>query len=126
MSIWGKIFGTQKVIDGVMKGADKLVYTDQEKKETFERLLTLYEPFKLAQRLLAVIYSVPFVLIHFVCFIGEMINIALGNDYGIFKPVMEINNETLGLPCLTILGFYFAGGCFEGVVRARAKKNESN
>ncbi|QZI90438.1 hypothetical protein MYOV003v1_p0114 [Vibrio phage 207E48.1] len=50
LSAIGGIFSPDKLIDKVSRGVDKLVYTDEEKSNTFERMLRLYEPFKIAQR----------------------------------------------------------------------------
>ena len=52
----GKLFGSDKVIgkavDGVYNGVDKLFYTDEEKADNWRLAMKVYEPFKLAQRLI--------------------------------------------------------------------------
>ena len=128
MGIWGTIFGSDKVIekttDGVYNGIDMAFYTDEEKaiamqkkQEFYIKILKAYEPFKVAQRFLALIYSIPYVSIIV---------------YGVvMKDAVLVNsiNDALGLQTIIILGFYFGGGAFEGVVKAKvetfSKKEDS-
>lgn len=119
MSFIGRLFGSEKVIeksvDGLYNGIDMSFYTEEEqaialqkKQEFYVDLLKAYEPFKLAQRFLALIYSIPYVSIVVYCIIAnDMARLASAND-------------ALGLQNLIILGFYFGGGAFEGVIRAKA------
>ena len=120
MGIFGKIFGSDKVIekttDGIYNGIDMLVYSDEEKaiamqkkQEFYIKILKAYEPFKVAQRFLAFIYSIPYVSIVV---------------YGVvMKDAVLVNsiNDALGLQTIIILGFYFGGGAFEGIVRAKVE-----
>ena len=62
MAFWSKLFGSDKIISAGINTIDKIVYTDEEKADNKLSLLKLYEPFKLAQRLLAVIYSIPYAI----------------------------------------------------------------
>ena len=131
MSIWGKLFGSDKavggIVDGVYNGVDALVFTPQEKAERFERLLKLYEPFKLAQRLLALLVGIPFVFIHTLAGLAWFTSIFMVTDevYMVFLErlgeLMTFNNATLGTPFSIIIGFYFAGGMVEGGIKAFRK-----
>lgn len=119
MGIFSTLFGNsdvvKKTVDGVYNGADMLVYTAEEqaiarqkKQEFYIKLLSAYEPFKLAQRLLAMLYSIPYVTIVVYCIVvNDVSRLASAND-------------ALGLQNLIILGFYFGGGAFEGIIRAKA------
>lgn len=125
MNFLGKLFGSTDVIkqaaDGIYHGVDKAVYTDEEKAEGFLALLKGYEPFKLAQRLLALVVSIPYVLVWLLCafmltwagFAEPAAGKALEEAA---RTLGELNNQTLGTPIALVLGFYFGGGALEGVV----------
>lgn len=117
MSILKTLFGKDKIVDSIINGADSIIYTEEEKKENFKSFLTLYEPFKVAQRYLAVIFSVPFVVLH----IGAYsLRIAFWDNQPLqdaVKVIQDDMNESLGLPVALIIGFYFAGGAAEGVAK---------
>lgn len=130
MGIFSKIFGTDDVIkkaaDGIYNGIDKLVYTDEEKADMrlkaaqqFLKLLKAYEPFKLAQRLLALTFAIPYVavwIISAILFIIGALVPELSNAIDASRELAKMNNETLGTPVAIILAFYFSGGMLEGVV----------
>ena len=109
--IFGKMFGSDKVIDGAMRGIDALVFTDEEKAkmsitkgELKIKLLQSYEPFKLAQRYLALIFSGLFVA----AFITALVLALLDMSY---QPVLDIvESFSLGYIILAIVTFYFGGG----------------
>lgn len=71
MSIWGTLFNSgntlSKVTDAVINTGDKLVLTDEERLDYKQKymlfmptLLKSYEPFKIAQRILAIWFSLLF------------------------------------------------------------------
>lgn len=125
MAIWGKLFGSDKVIEAGIRAGDAVWFTDEEKSEWRLRLLKAYEPFRIAQRWLAVITSAPFVALHCVAalhvFAAGWIGGPLGKQvHEAALNVMELNTDTLGIPVAVILGFYFAGGAFEGALRAKS------
>ena len=58
-----------KTVDGIYNGIDKAFYTDEEKAEALQKqvdtklkLLPLFEPFKLAQRVIAISFTINFIL----------------------------------------------------------------
>ncbi len=115
-----KIFGSSKVIDSSMNAIDKVFYTDEEKAENKANLLKLYEPFKLAQRLLALTFTIPFVTVFLVAAIGFF---CFGADKEAALTIMKWNVDTLGEPVFWIMIFYFAGGASEGLIaKYRTKK----
>ena len=103
MSWFGKLFGTEKVINKGVDMLDNAFYTDQEKAQAHIQLLKAYEPFKLAQRLLAAIVVPPWVLGQILCF-------GLGFTDIDTSKATEVLDGKLGMAALTILGFYFMGG----------------
>ena len=121
MSFFG-LFQSKKVVDGVVNGIyngiDKMNYTDEEKKDNHKVFLKLYEPFKVAQRYLAVIFSIPFVFLHTLLFGMRTFLYSDDGAQSALKVIQGDLNESLGLIVLTIVGFYFAGGTIEGGIRA--------
>jgi len=119
MNIIGKLFGSQKVIDAGISGIDKAFYTAEEKAEDRLKaapwkiaLLKAYEPFKVAQRLLALIFSVPYVSAWCVTF-------AL-SCYGMnIEPQLELLTGDIAKIVWTIIGFYFLGGFAESIGKAK-------
>lgn len=105
MSLLDTLFGSSKVVEKGTDMLDNAFYTDQEKAEGHIKLLSAYEPFKLAQRLLAMIVVPPWVLANFICFAIWLIN----PEYNI-EPAMSILNEKLGIAAIAIVAFYFSGG----------------
>ena len=134
MGFWGRLFGSENVIskaaDGIYKGVDKAWYTDEEKAEGFLNLLKAYEPFKLAQRLLALTVALPYVAVWLLCALMIVVSAFVDPAYGkqieeASRLLGELNNDTLGTPVALVLSFYFAGGALEGVVsRFKEKKSK--
>jgi len=102
MSILGKLFGNSKAISAITNGVDKLVYTEQERVENFQKALKLYEPFKIAQRLLALTFSIPYALAWIITFIMSF-NIDVTEQ-------LKLLSGTMGNIVLAIVAFYFLGG----------------
>ncbi len=112
-----KIFGSTKVINAGISGIDKAIYSAEEKADYHLKFLSAYEPFKLAQRLLALLvvstYLFVFLLASVLMVVGGIFN------YDLYitttTELMKLNNETLGWPVITILAFYFAGGTVNSI-----------
>lgn len=68
MSFFGKLFGTDKAIEKGFDLADKAFFTDEERAEAKAKVLTAYEPFKLAQRYFMMIVTLPYMLAWFCLF----------------------------------------------------------
>lgn len=139
MGIFSKLFSSsstvQDVTKSVMSGVDKVWYTDEEKAEGFITLLKSYEPFKLAQRYIALIITIPYVLtwvlVALMYAIGgfvspEAIEGQLSYSQHITQSANalgELSHETFSVPVSLVLGFYFGGGALEGVInKFRGKK----
>ena len=103
----GKIFGSKDVISSAMNGIDAIVFTDQERAELKIKLLKQYEPFKIAQRYIAVIFSLSYV---FAFLLALVFNIVGWEIKGILDIVKEFS---IGYIVLAIVSFYFSGGAIE-------------
>ena len=124
-----RLFGSENLVQAAVDTGDALVYTKEERAKGFERLLQLYEPFKIAQRFLALIVGIPYVTIHLICVIIWLFNMLLieSNEQYILMTdrlvaVMTAHNEALFTPFCVIVGFYFFGGAGEGIARAVTAK----
>ena len=108
MGIWANIFGSSKVIDAGINGLDKIVYTDEEKADAKQAFLKLYEPYKLAQRILMMIIAIPYVICTFILF-------TLSFFMGVAAQ-QEILAGDIGTAFTLVVVFYFGGGAAEGIV----------
>jgi len=116
-----KILGSGNVVEKGMELIDNMhTSTDEEiaaKSKARTDLLAAYAPFKLAQRWLALMFTIMFLFI--------MANGVVGALYGVIE--MEnvesakqfASSMWLGEIMLAIVGFYFGGGLAESV---RSKK----
>jgi len=129
--ILGKIFGSDSVINKATQMIDEAFYTDEEKAEDAMKLkqlkaqqkldlLKAYEPFKVAQRFIALGFVFVFLFI--------MLNGVLGALYGIvdMKNVEQArvfaDDMWLGQIILMIVSFYFGGGLVESLQKNKIKK----
>lgn len=119
MGILSSLFGNSNVVtkaaDGIYDGLDAAIYTDEEKVENRKAFLKLYEPFKIAQRLLALIFGVPYALGWFITFICSFFV-----DDVTYQ--LELLSGPMGEVVLAIVAFYFLGGVVNGIPR-RSSKN---
>lgn len=114
MGILSKIFGSGEVITKGLELIDSFHTSETEAIEAKTKaktdLLTAYAPFKIAQRYLAVMFSVTF-LLSFVLVLGLTMA-----DIGDIDAVRAVLSEFyIGEIMLSIVLFYFGGGAFEGV-----------
>ncbi len=113
MGFFSRLFGSDKIIDAGVNGIDAMIFTDEEKSNAKMQFLKLYEPYKLAQRYLALIYSIPYALAWLVTFIASFfIDVALQIEL-LKGDAFYIN--------IVILSFYFGGGAASGVVEKLKK-----
>jgi hypothetical protein len=121
MGILSTLFGTGDVISKGMDLIDNLHTSTEEeiaaKSKARTDLLTAYAPFKIAQRVIAFSFTFMFLFI--------MANGVLGALYGVIEleavdRAKDYANEMwLGEIMLAIVGFYFGGGAFEGVMEKK-------
>ena len=121
LNVIGKILGSDAVISKGMSLIDDMVTSTEEeiqaKAKAKTDLLAAYAPFKIAQRYLALMFGISFlvsyVLVLFMTIIGY------GDPDNVTK-VME--QFSMNYAMLIILGFYFGGGAVEGFLDKKGKK----
>ena len=107
----GKIFNPAKLTDAVIDSGDALVFTDEEKAKMKLELLKHYEPFKLAQRLLSIIFAINFIAAFWV---GVALFMWSSDDT--LKGFIDlVRAYDLGWIMLAIVSFYFTGGVINGI-----------
>ena len=119
--ILGKIFNPKKLGESLISGVDKAILTNEEKLDYMQKMLVLYEPYKLAQRVIAILFTSAFTLVHLMTAITHFIYVLRGLNPETIISLYEYNNDSLGTLVMIIVGFYFAGGVLEGTVK-RLKK----
>jgi len=105
----GKLFGSDKVIDAAIATGDKLFHTSEEKAEDYLRVMKMYEAFKVAQRFLAIIFSVPYMSAWFITYCASFFR-----DVSVQQAIL---NGDVSNIVTAIVGFYFLGGAAEGAIR---------
>ena len=118
----GRIFNPKKLGESLISGVDKAILTNEEKLDYMQKMLVLYEPYKLAQRVLAIMFSGSFLLVHVITAITHFIYVLRELNPEPIISLYQYNNDGLGTLVMIIVGFYFAGGVLEGTVK-RLKKN---
>ncbi|MGF1806085.1 hypothetical protein L4C31_12630 [Aliivibrio sifiae] len=107
MGLFSKIFGTDSAIkaglDLIVNTGDALVFTDEEKSEQKIKLLKAYEPFKLIQRFIVMVFCVPYIGLHTIVIIGCI----FGADWGAISTMI---NDAFGYPVLAAVALYLGGG----------------
>jgi len=122
-----RLFGSKKVIDSTISGIDKVFFTREEKADYLLKFLAAYEPFKLAQRILAIMFSSVFLLGMLAAIIVFVVGIIMGDmkmaSSG--KDIAQMTWDSLGTPESLIVGFYFAGGTINSLMKKYdTKKSE--
>ena len=119
-SFVGKLLGSDKIIDAAIATGDKMFHTSEEKAEDYLRVMKMYEAFKVAQRFLALIFSVPYMLAWSVTFFASFFR-----DVAVQEAIL---NGQVSRIVYAIVGFYFLGGAAEGAIRGvnwLSKKSKS-
>lgn len=117
MGILGKLLGSTDIIKAGMELVDDMHTSTEEeiaaKSQARVDLMNAYAPFKVAQRLLALMFAGTFLL----CFM-----LVLGMTLGGIGEADDVRNILgefwIGEIMLTIVGFYFGGGMVEGASNA--------
>ena len=125
MGLWSSLFGNKKIIDAGIDGIDVMVFTDEEKSSAKMKFLKLYEPFKLAQRYIAMTFCPAYIFMWIVTGLLEVANIFIVafTDKELNTDVMyKLLSGDIAVMVILILGFYFGGGAAEGIVNRFSKK----
>ena len=121
LGVLSKILGSGDVIKKSMELIDDMHTSTEEevaiKSKARIDLMNAYQPFKLAQRYLALMFTAVFLLM-FVLVMG--MTIAGQGDVDAVKQIL--GDFWIGEIVLVIVSFYFGGGLAESVGSARNKK----
>ena len=109
MGFFGKLFGSDKVVSAGISAIDAMVHTDEEKVKEKMAFLKLYEPYKIAQRYIAFIVCVPYMLLWFAVGVASFFT-------EVESQLAMLRHGNIGTLVALIGGFYFGGGAVEGVV----------
>lgn len=121
MGIMSSIFGSGNVIKSGFDLIDSMHTSDEEEIQAKSKakidLLTAYSAYKIAQRYLAMLFTITFLL----SFVLVLIMTLAGNDNidSVRNVLLEFK---IGWIMLTIIGFYFGGGAVEGITNTIKKK----
>jgi len=121
--ILGKIFNPKKLGESIISGIDKTFLTKEEQLDYMQKMLILYEPYKIAQRILAIMFSSAFLIVHLLTAVAHFIYVLNNFETKTIIELYKFNNDSLGTIVLVIVSFYFAGGVLEGTVKRLKKKN---
>jgi hypothetical protein len=117
----GKILGSGDVISKGMSLIDDMHTSTEEeivaKASAKTQLLSAYAPFKIAQRVLAIMFAFVFLSSYILTL--TMTIIGKGNPSDV---TMVMEQFSLNYAMLIILGFYFGGGAVEGFLDRKGKK----
>lgn len=121
IGVLAKILGTPDVIKSGLDLIDDLHTSEEEEIEAKTKakidLMGAYAPFKIAQRYLALMFTFTFLC----CFV-LVLSMTLAGKADIDSIRAVISEFYIGEIMFTIIGFYFSGGFFEGVINARKTK----
>lgn len=120
MGVLSTMLGSGDVISKGLSLIDSMHTSDEEMIEARTnaktQLLTSYAPFKIAQRYIALIFGFTYVA----SYLMVLVLFFAGKE---IEPVQElISAFKIDWIMLTIVGFYFGGGAFEGVMQNRKDK----
>ena len=102
MNLMGKLLGSEDIINAAISAGDKMFHTPEEKAEHYLLVMKAYEPFKLAQRYLALIFCVPYAVSWMLTFIASFVTDITAQS--------DLLSGTIGHIVLAIVAFYFCGG----------------
>tara|TARA_Y100000588_G_C13865874_1_gene758217 strand:+ start:338 stop:685 length:348 start_codon:yes stop_codon:yes gene_type:complete len=107
MTLWSRIFGSahllEQGLDAITQSGDMMLFTNEEKAQHKLALLKAFEPFKLVQRYIVVLFTLPYVALHTIVVIGCMHGFE-------WQSISEMINEAFGYPVLAAIGLYLTGG----------------
>lgn len=117
MEILKRLLGSGDTIEKGFELIDSLHTSDEEEIRAKSRaktdLLSAYQPFKVAQRYLAIIFATTFVASYI------MVLILYFNNHSTVEVTTIIEAFNIDWIMTSIVLFYFGGGAFEGMINAR-------
>ena len=112
MGIFGTIFGSGSVVEKGLDLIDDCITTDTEKEQSKIDLLKAYQPYKISQRLIAMMITATFLGVFVMLllasfFVDVSVQLALIESY---------MSSDFTHPLEIIMVFYFGGGAVEGAL----------
>ena len=118
-AVIASILGSPSVISKGMELIDDAFESDEERRESKTNakiaLMKAYAPFKIAQRYLALIFTVTYVSTYVLVMVYALQDI---DTVAITKVVSEFKMDWI---MITIVTFYFGGGLVESIGRGKKK-----
>ncbi|EDP57961.1 hypothetical protein [Vibrio sp. AND4] len=112
MWLFDNLFGSSEMVSKGISLIDDSFYTDEEKAVQKKQILKAYEPYKIAQRLLAIMFCFTFLtILTLLIVMSFFVDITTQ-----INAIEKIMTSSLVSPVMLILGFYFAGGMIEGTI----------
>lgn len=129
-----QLFGHPSILNPLyerLTGADSTYLSDTDKATEVKRIRSLYEPFKLIQRVLALLVVVTYIGVWLICvglFLSGVIRWVIGLDMAFLfdstTMLVEMNRSVMEKPALLVFTLYFGGGAVEGVVERFKTRKE--
>jgi hypothetical protein len=116
------MLGSDKALDKLSNGLDKVTFTPQEKAKHWIDVLAQYEAFKITQRFLALMVAGSYLFVFVVMAVPLYVYGMLTPDsvyLEMSKGLANMNREVLGISFGVIVTFYFGGGLIESITRNR-------
>jgi len=140
--MWGAISDILGGGDAISKGIDLIdgMHTSEEegiqaKAKAVERKMKAYEPFKVAQRLLALMFALTFLLSFMICLGATLYDVYQGEQVIADDGSIQVSTVVavtalmaafkLHWAMMIILGFYFGAGAGEGIVERMTERDEA-
>jgi hypothetical protein len=124
MGILASILGAGDVITKGMELIDNMHTSTEEeilaKTQAKVNLMNAYAPFKLAQRVLAILFTTVFLLVFLL-----VMGMTLAGKGEIDDVMQVVNQFWIGEIVMAIVTFYFGGGFMEGVLSKRTATGQS-
>lgn len=122
-----KIFSAKDLIKSIPQAIDEAILTKEERLNNFNELLEKYEPFKIAQRFLALIVTGVFLGLHVIFSACKLVVIFTTEKESVLIGISELqkeHNELLFYPFGIITAFYFSGGVINGALKRFSNKTQ--
>jgi len=119
MGILSAIFGSGSVVEKGLNLIDDCITTDAEKEQSKIDLLKAYQPYKLSQRLIALMITATFLGVFVVLLLASFF-VDVREQLTLIESYMS---SDFTQPLEIIMIFYFGGGAVEGALdKFRSKK----
>jgi len=109
-----KIFNPNKLTDAIINTGDALVFTDEEQAKMKLNMLKAFQPFKLAQRLLAFMFAANFIVAFWV---GAVLLLTKSKSFDGYIDLVAAFN--FGWIMMAIVSFYYGGGFLNSLKKGK-------